>query len=447
MRYATLCFIYVLGVLLLSGCGRETPQGIEVQLAERTPDDQHSFSLAPFRAVPQEELTLPDVNTSQAQFTHVYGRIGDSEDRNIAVMVLPDSAGERLFIDTNNDNDLTNDGPPRLFPSSKDSLVFYVHSDEDPKQRIGRVLMRWPYFLLGDPEGQKRFAEKEYDAEGNFSPRMLRVWQIPHPDFEGKKGTFYYPKRLGLSRGQVTLGGVSYNIGVLDFNTNGRFDDRRNEEQPQFSDVLLIDLNRDDSLKLSTTTEVFKLYDVFEVGGTRYEVAHVDPYGQSLRLVETEEAPTNYYVKGSKDGGTSAQAAALTPAGELDASFWALELQTLSGETIAMEDFKGQHLLLNFWGEWCAPCIEEIPELVAMHEAFPSDRLQMVSLLNTFDRPLAEQIIEERQMQWPQVEMDEALKERFKIVGWPTNLLVLPDGAFMQTGQISRAFVEQVLEK
>lgn len=448
LYHAALVFLAALCLLLTPACAEEqetAESGLEVQLTERATPDDRAYGLAPFRSAPQEALTLPDVDTSQVQFTSVYSGISD-EDRRVTVMVRPEAAGERLYIDANNDNDLTNDGPSRLFPSSKDSLVFYVHSDGDPRQRIGRVLLRYPHHLLGDSAGQKRFAEASYDAEGNMTPSTLRVWQMPYPDFEGKKGTFYYPRRLGLSRGQATLGGVPYEIGILDFNTNGRFDDRRNEERPQFSDVLIIDLNRDDSLDVRTTAEVFKLYDVFEVGGARYKVAHVDPYGRSLRLVETDEAATSYYVTEQSSAGASAQAAS-APAGELDASFWALELQTLSGETVAMEDFKGQHVLLNFWGEWCAPCIEEIPELVAIHETYSRDTLQIVSFLKTLNRPHAEHIIEERAMTWPQVEMDDALQERFKIVGWPTNLLVLPEGGFMQTGQISEAFVEQVLEQ
>src|SRR5258708_284964 len=36
---------------------------------------------------------------------------------------------------------------------------------------------------------------------------------------------------------------------------------------------------------------------------------------------------------------------------------------TDSGKTITRSDFGGKLLVLNFWGTWCAPCIEEIPSL------------------------------------------------------------------------------------
>ena len=43
-------------------------------------------------------------------------------------------------------------------------------------------------------------------------------------------------------------------------------------------------------------------------------------------------------------------------------------LQTLAGDSLRLSDLRGQVVLLNFWATWCAPCIEEIPELIALHD-------------------------------------------------------------------------------
>jgi thiol-disulfide isomerase/thioredoxin len=48
------------------------------------------------------------------------------------------------------------------------------------------------------------------------------------------------------------------------------------------------------------------------------------------------------------------------------AGFWTLAFPTpdeTAPRTLAMARFRGEPLLLNFWGTWCPPCVKEMPEL------------------------------------------------------------------------------------
>ena len=45
-------------------------------------------------------------------------------------------------------------------------------------------------------------------------------------------------------------------------------------------------------------------------------------------------------------------------------------LRDINGKQHALEDYKGEVVLLNFWATWCYPCRLEIPELNEFHEEY-----------------------------------------------------------------------------
>ena len=45
-----------------------------------------------------------------------------------------------------------------------------------------------------------------------------------------------------------------------------------------------------------------------------------------------------------------------------------IELQTLDGTPIDMDDFKNKTVFINFWATWCKPCIQEMPTIAKAQE-------------------------------------------------------------------------------
>jgi cytochrome c biogenesis protein CcmG, thiol:disulfide interchange protein DsbE len=50
-----------------------------------------------------------------------------------------------------------------------------------------------------------------------------------------------------------------------------------------------------------------------------------------------------------------------------------------SDRTVALRDFRGKVVILNFWATWCPPCIQEMPSLTTM-QARLGDRVNVLAV-------------------------------------------------------------------
>lgn len=55
---------------------------------------------------------------------------------------------------------------------------------------------------------------------------------------------------------------------------------------------------------------------------------------------------------------------------EAGASAPAFELPDITGKKVALSEFKGKVVLLNFWATWCSSCRAEMPSLNRLYGAF-----------------------------------------------------------------------------
>lgn len=53
---------------------------------------------------------------------------------------------------------------------------------------------------------------------------------------------------------------------------------------------------------------------------------------------------------------------------------------TDGAKTVDLSKLRGQVVVLNLWASWCAPCVEEIPSLVAMQHQLPQVKVVAISM-------------------------------------------------------------------
>ncbi|WP_083444764.1 TlpA family protein disulfide reductase [Herbaspirillum rhizosphaerae] len=55
-----------------------------------------------------------------------------------------------------------------------------------------------------------------------------------------------------------------------------------------------------------------------------------------------------------------------TPEAKAVANLFAQTMPDVAGKPQALSQWKGKPVIINFWATWCAPCVEEMPELAAL---------------------------------------------------------------------------------
>jgi len=63
----------------------------------------------------------------------------------------------------------------------------------------------------------------------------------------------------------------------------------------------------------------------------------------------------------------------------------ALEGQDLDGKALSTSDFSGKVIVVNLWGQWCAPCRAEAPVLKVVADEYASRNVQFVGIVNKSD--------------------------------------------------------------
>lgn len=123
--------------------------------------------------------------------------------------------------------------------------------------------------------------------------------------------------------------------------------------------------------------------------------------------------------------------------------------QTLKGETVALSDFKGKYVLLDFWGTWCMPCRKEIPDLKKMYDSFHDKKFKDASNFEIISIALEKEGTEARlqkavqslQLNWDYHIFDgvtnfkfldaKISSEAYGVKEVPTKYLINPDGYIM----------------
>lgn len=119
-----------------------------------------------------------------------------------------------------------------------------------------------------------------------------------------------------------------------------------------------------------------------------------------------------------------------------------------NGKTHTLAGYKGKWVLVNYWATWCPPCLEEIPDLIGLHENKKNNLVVIGIALDYRNAKQVTDFAEGLLVNYPIVLGNPPIVNQIgPIQGLPTTYLYNPDGKMVaqQVGAITRASVENYI--
>jgi cytochrome c biogenesis protein CcmG/thiol:disulfide interchange protein DsbE len=107
------------------------------------------------------------------------------------------------------------------------------------------------------------------------------------------------------------------------------------------------------------------------------------------------------------------------------------ELKDVNGKSVKLSDFRGQPVVLNFFATWCAPCIEEAPELEAFGKEYQDAKLLIVAKGES-KRRMEKYIDESSSKLTYLLDTKEEISKDYTVLGQPETVIIDGNGVIVE---------------
>ncbi len=111
------------------------------------------------------------------------------------------------------------------------------------------------------------------------------------------------------------------------------------------------------------------------------------------------------------------------------------QLPNLDGQTIALSDFRGKPVMLNFWATWCGPCRVEMPYIQQVYDERSGDGLVVLAIDIGESPAKVKEFMQDYGLTFPVLlDVKTEVAKQYNIRAIPTTFFIDPDGGIRDIG-------------
>ena len=128
-----------------------------------------------------------------------------------------------------------------------------------------------------------------------------------------------------------------------------------------------------------------------------------------------------------------------------------IALKNPEGKEIKLSSLKGQYVLIDFWASWCAPCRQELPNVVRLYNEYKSKGFTVYSVSLDKDISAWKKAIESDGLTWPNHVSDllgweSEMPKLYGFQGIPHTVLIDKEGKILESGLRGGALEQKLKE-
>ena len=126
-------------------------------------------------------------------------------------------------------------------------------------------------------------------------------------------------------------------------------------------------------------------------------------------------------------------------------------LPDLDGDIQSLDQYRGKWVVVNYWASWCGSCLEEMPELVSLHEANRNGDIVVVGInFEHIGAGRLQRFVQEQSLSFPVLRSKPLAETPLgPVPALPTTYILDPSGELVagQVGTVNRQELEAYIAR